>query len=181
MKNLIYLLIISFLLTSCSRTSKIESDHDNHDKTMTYKLDGWSSQKTPTGVGLSCTACENQVMISIDIVPIDKNNQYTKSNTDFINYLMLNKDDFAKKMASDAAVGGKIKLIKADKAKINNKEVFRYMFTSDDDLNNSFDNTSLFLHNDKLIKITLNYYDGYFSEKDRNAVDHFYNSIKFNP
>ena len=78
-------------------------------------------------------------------------------------------------------MGGKVKLIKADKAKINNKDVFRYIFTADDGVSKTFDNTSMLLHKDRMIKITLNYYDGYFSSKDRAQVDAFYKSIKFAP
>jgi len=164
-----------------STISVIASAKTGYENILTFDSSKWISQKTPTGFGLSCKLCDNQLMVSMDIVPVNKSNKYTKSNADFISYLMLNKDDFAKKMASDAAMGGKIQLIKADKAKINNKDVFRYIFTADTSPNRTFDNTSMLLHKDRMIKITLNYYDGHFSAKDRAQVDALYKSIKFTP
>ena len=171
-----YILLV--LISIISAASFAKTGYEN---IITFNSSNWISQKTPTGFGLSCKLCDNQLMISMDIVPVNKSNKYTKSNADFISYLMSDKDDFARRMAADAAMGGKIKLIKADKAKINNKEVFRYMFTVDSGPNRTFDNTSMFLHKDRMIKITLNYYDGYFSTKDRAQVDAFYKSIKFTP
>lgn len=168
--------VLAILISIISTMSFAKTGYEN---IITFNYSNWISQKTPTGFGLSCKLCDNQLMISMDIVPVNKSNKYTKSNADFISYLMLNKDDFARKMASDAAMGGKFKLIKADKAKINNKEVFRYMFTVDGGPNRTFDNTSMFLHKDRMIKITLNYYDGHFSTKDRAQVDALYKSIRF--
>lgn len=170
--------IFLVLILIISNTSFAKTGYEN---IITFNSSNWISQKTPTGFGLSCKPCDNQLMISMDIVPVNKSNKYTKSNAVFISYLMEDKDNFARKMAADAATGGKIKLIKADKAKINNKEVFRYMFTAGDGSNKTFDNTSMLLHKDRIIKITLNYYDGYFSSKDRAQVDAFYRSIKFTP
>lgn len=170
--------IFSVLILIISATSFAKTGYEN---ILTFDSSKWISQKTPTGFGLSCRLCDNQLMISIDIVPVNKANKYTKSNAAFISYLMADKNDFARRMASDAAMGGKVKLIKADKAKINNKDVFRYIFTADDGVSKTFDNTSMFLHKDRMIKITLNYYDGYFSSKDRAQVDAFYKSIKFAP
>lgn len=170
--------IFSVLILVISATSFAKTGYEN---VLTFDSSKWISQKTPTGFGLSCRLCDNQLMISIDIVPVNKANKYTKSNAAFISYLMVDKNDFARRMASDAAMGGKVKLIKADKAKINNKDVFRYIFTADDGVSKTFDNTSMLLHKDRMIKITLNYYDGYFSSKDRAQVDAFYKSIKFAP
>lgn len=171
-----YILAALISITSVATFAKT-----GYENILTVNASNWLSQKTPSGFGLSCKFCDNQLMISFDIVPVNKSNKYTKSNSEFITYLMMNKDNLAKKMASDSTMGGKIQLIRADKAKINNKEVFRYMFTSEAGLNKSFDNTSLLLHKDKLIKITLNYYDGHFSQKDRAQVDSLYKSIKFTP
>ncbi|MDM1247080.1 hypothetical protein HX005_06745 [Acinetobacter sp. R933-2] len=171
MKYFICLTVI-FLITACSKVEQNES--------ITYNTQGWSSQKTPTGFGLVCTECENQVMISIDIVPVDRSDKYTKSNSDFINYLMSEKDTVSQKMASDIMPSAKIEMLKSGKAKISDKDVFRYTFIIDDGLKSSFDNSSLLIHNNNLIKITLNYHDGYFSEKDKKIVDSFYKSIKFN-
>lgn len=173
MKILIYIFAAVISVTSFAKTG--------YENIITFNSNNWISQKTPTGFGLSCKLCDNQLMISMDIVPVNKSNKYTKSNADFISYLMLSKDDFARKMAADAAMGGKFKIIKVGKAKINNKEVFRYIFTVDSGPSRTFDNTSMFLHKDRMIKITLNYYDGYFSSKDRAQVDSLYKSIKFTP
>ncbi|EPF73807.1 hypothetical protein [Acinetobacter rudis] len=178
----IVVLATMLLITACSETkqSEVITDTTKQDEVIAYTTEGWSSQKTPTGYGLSCTTCENQVMVSIDVVPVDKSNKYTQSNSDFINYLMSDKDIVSKKMASDVIPNAKVEMLKSGKAKIGDKEVFRYAFVVNDGVNDSFDNTSLLIHNDNLIKITLNYYDGYFSEKDRKMVDSLYNSIKFN-
>lgn len=168
--------IFAILISIISVTSFAKTGYEN---ILTFNANDWISQKTPTGFGLSCRICDNQLMVSMDIVPVNKANKYTKSNADFISYLMMNKDSFAKKMASDTAMGGKIQLIRADRAKINNKEVFRYVFIVDGGLNKTFDNTSMLLHKDRMIKITLNYYDGHFSTKDRAQVDALYKSIRF--
>lgn len=152
-----------------------------YENILTFDSKGWSSQKTPTGFGLSCTKCDNQVMISMDIVPIDKTNKITKSNEVFVSYFMSEKDKLARKLASDTAMGGKVKVLKADKVKMSGKDVFRYMFVADMGMNKAFDNTSMMLHKDRMIKITLNYFDGYFTQKDKTQVDNLYKSIKFTP
>ena len=103
-----YILLV--LISIISAASFAKTGYEN---IITFNSSNWISQKTPTGFGLSCKICDNQLMISMDIVPVNKSNKYTKSNADFISYLMVDKDNFAKKMAADAAMGGKIKLIKA--------------------------------------------------------------------
>ena len=169
------------LFFTLSLFSVICSAKTGYENILTFDSKGWSSQKTPTGFGLSCTACDNQVMVSMDIVPIDKGNKFTKSNELFVSYLMSEKDNLAKKFATDTAMGGKVKILKADKVKMSGKDVYRYMFIADMGMNKTFDNTSMMLHKDRMIKITLNYFDGYFSQKDKAQVDHFYKSIKFTP
>lgn len=173
MKYILAIIISIFSITSFAKTG--------YEDILTLNTSNWLSQKTPTGFGLTCKLCDNQLMVSVDIVPVNKSNPYTKSNADFISYIMKDKDDFAKKMASDAAMGGKIQLIKTGKAKINNKDAFRYVFIANTGLTKTFDNTSLLLHKNKMIKITLNYFDGHFSQKDRAQVGALYKSIKFTP
>ncbi|WEI10419.1 hypothetical protein PYR73_05430 [Acinetobacter soli] len=173
MKHLFTILILIISTSSFAKTG--------YENILTFDSKGWSSQKTPTGFGLSCIACDNQVMVSMDIVPINKTNKFTKSNEVFISSLMENKNQLALKMAQDTAIGGKVKLLKADKSKIAGKDVYRYMFIADMGMTKTFDNTSMMLHKDRMIKITLNYFDGSFTQKDRSNVDALFKSIKFTP
>lgn len=171
-----YLISLCLLIFSNVVTAKT-----GYENIITFNSTNWNYQKTPTGLALICVKCENQVMVSADIVPINKSNKNTKSNADFISFLMVDKDAFAKNMAKDAALGGKVKLIKAGKSKIDGTEVFRYMFIVNIGGSESFDNTSLFLHKNQVVKITLNYFNGYFSAKDKAQVDSLFKSIKLTP
>ncbi|WP_406886158.1 hypothetical protein [Acinetobacter baumannii] len=153
-----------------------------YENVLTFNQDGWSLQKTPTGFALACTACDNQVMISVDMVPINKNNQQVKSNETFVNSLAKEKDKVAESFAKESVMGGKVKVLRADKVKTGGKDSFRYMFLADMGVSGkTFDNTSMLVHKHKIIKITLNYFDGYFSVKDKKQVNKFYSSLKFTP
>ena len=173
MKKLITLFLILFPITVFAKTG--------YENILTFNSNGWSSQKTPSGLGLSCTLCENQVMVSIDVVPVNSSNKYAKNNADFISYLLQDKELLAKQLASESAMGGKVNILKADKAKIDNKDVFRYMFLVDGFGSKTFDNTSMLVHKGHIVKVTLNYFDGHFSKKDKIQVNSFYNSLKFTP
>ena len=71
-----YILLV--LISIISAASFAKTGYEN---IITFNSSNWISQKTPTGFGLSCKLCDNQLMISMDIVPVNKSNKYTKSNT----------------------------------------------------------------------------------------------------
>jgi hypothetical protein len=54
----------------------------------------------------------------MDIVLIDKTNKITKSNEVFVSYFMSEKDRLARKLASDTAKGGKVKVLKQIKLNV---------------------------------------------------------------
>ena len=72
MKYILAIIISIFSITSFAKTG--------YEDILTLNTSNWLSQKTPTGFGLTCKLCDNQLMVSVDIVPVNKSNPYTKSN-----------------------------------------------------------------------------------------------------
>ena len=153
-------------------------------KLYTLNSAGWQRNTTPNGEVFTCSVCEAQVQLQIDIgPPIGKDAKF-KTNEQFLAQLKSpeQQKSFADGMLRDQIPlksGFKIKIERTGLTKIGGQDAFQYMAIVELKPTATRDTTMFLLYKGHLVKITVNYYDGTFSPKAREALGAILSSIKF--
>ena len=151
-----------------------------------YVMDssGWQRNTTPNGEVFTCSVCEAQVQLQIDIGPPVGNDAKFKTNDQFLAQLKSpeQQKNFADAMLRDQIPlqsGLKIKIERTGLTKIGGQDAFQYMAVVELKPTPARDTTMFLLYKGRIVKITVNYYDGTFSPKARDALGKILASIRF--
>ena len=172
------LLITFFLLASGA--------HAQQSSAKLYVIDakGWQRNTTPNGEVFTCSVCEAQVQLQIDVgSPIESDSKF-KTNEQFLAQLKSPEQQkgFADAMLRDQIPlksGFKITIERTGLTKIGGQDAFQYMAVVELKPTATRDTTMFLLYKGRLVKITVNYYDGTFSPKAREALEKILSSLKF--
>ena len=179
MKNIFWLIA---LLISTNSTANADLA-----KYFTAGSKSWQKTNVPDGVAFICLACDGQTMIQINAIPVNPNNPKAKTNEAFLAQYQTKaqQESFAKNMVKgQIPIDTKdinIEVFRTGFVKIGGKKAFQFSTAVEMKPYTTIDTTALFIHKDKIIKVSLNYYDGMFGAKSRKAVNELYSSIKLSP
>jgi hypothetical protein len=145
---------------------------------------GWQRNTTPNGEVFTCSICEAQVQLQIDVGPPIGADAKFKTNDQFL--AQLKSLDQQRKFA-DAMLrnqiplqsGFKITIERTGLTKIGGQDAFQYMAVVEMKPTATRDTTMFLLYKGRLVKISVNYYDGTFSPKAREALEAILSSFKF--
>lgn len=145
---------------------------------------GWQRNTTPNGEVFTCSVCEAQVQLQIDIGPPIGNEAKFKTNEQFLAQLKTpeQQKNFADSMLRDQVPlqsGFQIKIERTGLTKIGGQDAFQYMAIVELKPTATRDTTMFLLYKGRLVKITVNYYDGTFSPKASEALGAILSSLKF--
>ena len=145
---------------------------------------GWQRNSTPNGEVFTCSVCEAQVQLQIDVGPSVGSDAKFKTNEAFLSQLKSpeQQKNFADAMLRDQIPlksGFKITIERTGLTKIGGQDAFQYMAVVELKPTATRDTTMFLLYKGRLVKITVNYYDGTFSPKARDALGTILSSIKF--
>ena len=151
-----------------------------------YTLDptGWQRNTTPSGEVFTCSVCEAQVQLQIAVGPPIGPEAKFKTNEQFLAQLKTpeQQKNFADTMLRDQIPlqsGFKIRIERTGLTKIGGQDAFQFMAVVELQPTATRDTTMFLLYKGRLVKVTVNYYDGTFSPKARDALSKILGSIKF--
>ena len=153
-------------------------------KLYTLNPSGWQRNTTPNGEVFTCSVCEGQVQLQIDVGPPIGADSKFKTNEQYL--AQLRTPDQQKAFA-DGMLRGQIPLQSGFKitiertglTKIGGQDAFQFMAVVELKPTATRDTTMLLLYKSRLVKISVNYYDGTFSPKAQEALGALLSSLKF--
>jgi hypothetical protein len=154
------------------------------EKLYTLNSKGWQRNKTPAGEVFTCSVCEAQVQVQIDAGPPLGPNAKYKTNAQFLAQLRTPEQQ---KVFAEGILRGQIPLqsgynIKIERTgltKIGGQDAFQFMAVVDLKPTSTRDTTMLLIHKSHLVKVSVNYYEGGFTPKAREAINALFSSLKF--
>lgn len=151
-----------------------------------YSIDatGWQRNTTPAGDVYTCSTCGAQVQLQIEYGPPLSANAKFKNNEQFLASL---KTESQQKQFADQLLrqsiplqsGFKISVERVGLTKIGGIDAFQFSAVVEMPPNVTRDTSMIALHKNRILKISLNYYDGAVNDKARTAVNSLFKSIKF--
>jgi hypothetical protein len=151
-----------------------------------YSIDatGWQRNTTPAGDVFTCSTCGAQVQVQIDYGPPLPADARFKNNEQFLASL---KTESEQKQFADQLLRKSIRpqsaftisVEKVGLTKIGGIDAFQFSAIVEMSPNVTRDTSMIALHKNRILKITLNYYDGAMNDKTRAAVNSLFKSIKF--
>lgn len=155
-----------------------------HPKLYALTPGTWVRAATPSGEVFTCTVCESQVQVQVDVGPPLGQDAKFKTNDQFLSSL---KTQEAQQKFAEGLIRSQIPLqggysIRIDRTgltKIGGVDAFQFMAVVELKPNATRDTTMLLIHKSRLVKITVNYYDGTFGPKAREALNALFSTIKF--
>jgi hypothetical protein len=157
---------------------------DGAEKLYTLDSKNWQRNKTPAGEVFTCSVCEAQIQVQIDAGPPLGPDAKYKSNEQFLATLRTpeQQKQFADGMLRaqiPLQSGFNIRIERTGLTKIGGQEAFQYMAIVELKPTATRDTTMLLIYKNRLVKISVNYYEGSFSPKARDAIGALFASIKF--
>ena len=139
---------------------------------------------TPTGEVFTCSICEDQVQLQIDIGPPLASDSIFKSNAQFLAGL---KSPEQQKLFAETMIRSQIPLQsgfamtiqRTGLTTIGGQDAFQYMALVDMKPVATRDTTMILMYKNRIIKISVNYYDGTFGQKARDALGPVLSSLSF--
>ena len=160
--------------------------HAQSGLSILYTVDskGWQRNSTPTGEVFTCSVCETQVQVQIDVGPQLGLDAKFKTNEQFL--AQLSAPEQQKKFA-DGMLRSQIPLqsnlsIRIERVgltKIGGQEAFQFMAVVELKPTTTRDTTMFLIYKNRPVKISINYYDGTFSKKAQGALKALLTSLKF--
>ncbi len=146
----------------------------------------WQANSMPRGMVYTCRTCDAQVQIQITFgpeIPADKR----KSNEQFISD--IGGDDVARKRFADSMMRSmvpavpnvSIEVTRTGISKLGGLKVFQMQSRVEMGAQRSHDTSMLAIHRNRIVKVTLNYFDGAMDAETElsNKVASFYRSFEF--
>ena len=154
------------------------------EKLYTLNSEGWQRNTTPTGEVFTCSVCEGQVQVQIDTGPPLGPNAKYKTNEQFLALLRTpeQQKQFADAMLREQIPlksGFQIRIERTGISKIGGQDAFQFMALVELKPTATRDTTMYLIYRNHLVKVTVNYYDGSFNPKAREALGALLSSLKF--
>jgi hypothetical protein len=150
-----------------------------------YSLDskGWQRNTTPRGEVFTCSICEAQVQVQVDVGPPIGPNAPFQTNEQLIASMRTEAQqrEFAEGFLKSRVPipGVVIRVERTGITKIGGQEAVQFMAVVELKPTATRDTTMLLIHKSRLVKISVNYYDGMFTPKAREALSGLFTSFKF--
>jgi hypothetical protein len=145
-------------------------------------IDGWIHNTIPEGDIFTCSKCNEQIQIQISYgPPLPKDNLY-KNNKEFMKAFQDKKaqQKFADTiMQSSVPPGFKIIIDRTGLSKLGGLDVLQFHSKVDFISKISHDTNMMAIHKNRIVKITLNYFDGALNSKNNEFINNFFKSLKF--
>lgn len=145
---------------------------------------GWQRNSTSDGEVFTCSVCDAQIQVQIGVGPPLAAKAPYRTNEQFLASLRTPEQQrsFAEgllKSQIPLQSGYSLKIERTGITKLGGLDAFQFMAVVDFEPVPTRDTTILLIHRGRLVKVSLNYYDGSFNEKARSAVNALFASIKF--
>lgn len=151
-----------------------------------YSVDssGWQHNTIPDGDVFTCSTCDAQAQIQISYGPELKGDVKYSTNQEFLAALSTEQ---AQREFADSILRGSIPLqsgftISIEKiglSDIGGLNVIEFSAIVDMPPNVSHENSMLAIHKNRMMKLSLNYFDDGMDDKTRAATNRFYKSFRF--
>ncbi len=151
-----------------------------------YSIDatGWQHKVTASGDNFRCSTCGVPVQIQIDYGPVLEKDATHKTNREFLE--ALNTEEAQKQFAelmlrkSIPAEGGfRVSIGKVGLAKIGGLDVLEFTATVANGSVTTLDNSMVAIHKNRIMKVTLDYFDGTMNDKAGAAISALLKSLIF--
>lgn len=147
-------------------------------------LRGWQHNTTPAGDVFTCSTCGAQVQVQLVYGPeLDAEARY-RTNKEFLTALGSEKaqKDFADsliRLGIPIQSGFTISIGRVGLSTIGGLDVFEFGAIVEMPPTFSHDNSMIAIHKNRLMKLTLNYFDGAMNDRTRAAINELYSSLRF--
>lgn len=145
-------------------------------------IDGWIQNSTTEGDIFTCAKCKEQIQIQISYGPPLPKDALYKNNKEFIQALKTEKrqEEFAESFMKNAVPAGfNIKTTRTGITTLGGIEVFQFQAVVDFIKKLSYDTSMMAIHRNRIMKITLNYFDSALTPQNKKYIESFYKSIRF--
>jgi hypothetical protein len=145
---------------------------------------GWQRDTAPAGEVFTCSVCEAQVQVQIDVGPPLGPNAPYRTNKQFISQHRKPKQQrlFAEgvlKSQIQRQSGYSPKIERTGITKLGGVEALQFMAIVDLSPVPTRDTTLLLVHRGRVVKVTINYHEDSFDDKAHSTVNTLLSSIKF--
>jgi|WetSurMetagenome_2_1015567.scaffolds.fasta_scaffold01781_1 hypothetical protein len=161
-------------------------DNSKKDGTKLYRLlsAGWQRNTTPTGEVFTCSVCESQVQVQVDIGPPLGPDAKIKTNEQLISQLKDSKQQtkFADNMLTSQIPlkeGYSVKIERTGFTKIGGQDAFQFTAVVDMKTSVIHDTTMILIYKGRFVKITINHHDGTLNANVREAINSLLSSVEF--
>jgi len=185
--------IVDFTIDSGELTIRAWVARNNAFETQIYALSEdsvfyevntqeWLRHGTPNGEVFTCKPCSEQVQIQISVGPEIPSDALFTNNSEFIDSLSTEEaqNDFAKSLIQRSVPGKfEIDIYRTSISSLGGLEVLQFGATVEVGPLLSYDTTTIALHRNRIIKISLNYLDGAMNEETSQIISRFFESFRF--
>ena len=173
------LLLAGLLLAAPARAEPFTKDGF-----YTVELDGWKHGLTPGGDGFACTSCGGRTQIQIEYSEPLPEGADIRSNAQFLAALKTDaqRREFAEQMlrhSIPAQSGFPVAIRQVGIGRIGGLDVLDFIATVDLPPKPTHDHSMVAVHKARLLKITVDYYEGPVDAASRAALESFLGSLSF--
>ncbi|MBI5041365.1 MAG: hypothetical protein HZB57_09270 [Gammaproteobacteria bacterium] len=145
---------------------------------------GWQHNTTPAGDVFTCYSCGAQFQVQLDYGPELPADATYRSNKDFLATLSTEaaQKDFADSLIRRAIPlqsGFTISIGRIGLSMIGGLDVLQFSAVVEMPGTISHDNSMVGIHKNRMMKLTLNYFDGAMNEQASAAINDLYSSLRF--
>jgi hypothetical protein len=150
----------------------------------TLSSNGWQRSASPTGEVFTCSVCEAQIQVQVDVGPPLGPNAPYRTNKQFISRHRKPEQQrlFAEgvlKSQIPVPSGYSLKIERTGITKFGGIEALQFMGIVDLKPVPTRNTTLVLIHRGRMVKVILNYQEDSFGDKAYSAVDALFSSIKF--
>ncbi len=147
-------------------------------------IKGWQHNTTPAGDVFICSTCGAQIQVQLDYGPELDSDAIYHSNKEFLAALGTEnaQKDFAESLLRKAILlqsGFTISVEMVGLSTIGGLEVLQFSAVVEMPPTISHDNTMVAIHKNRIMKLTLNYFDGAMNDNTRAAIHELFSSLRF--
>lgn len=167
------------------RTAVIKNQNHNFVKPGYYSVnkEGWQHNTTPDGDIFTCTDCGTQVQIQISYGP-ELHTDFTLTNEIFLS--KLNTEEKQREFVEPVIrkeiplqSGFTISIDRVGLSEIGGLDVFQFSATVNIPPTVSHENGMVAIHKNRIMKLSLNYFDGALNQQSRRMIHDFYSTLHF--
>jgi hypothetical protein len=153
-------------------------------KLFTIDSKGWQRSTTPSKAVYTCSTCDVRLQVQIDVgSPLGKDSKF-RTNKQFLESLgtAQQQKEFARdllKTQIPLASDNNIRVERTGVIKIGGQDAFQFIAVVDSMPKSTRDTTMLLIYKGRLVKVSVNYFDGTLTSKSEDALRSLLASLKF--